>query len=275
MSAVFAIYTSDPNLIRCELHRLKGSVQLDSEQPANAVGGAYAQDDVLLRRYGAGVAPRFDSELWSGAESDAFLYHAQRLPVGLSLEENTQPFRFRRWLFAHAGALMDFPSMRTRVLASLPEFLQRQIRGDTGSEVAFALYLKLLRERGNDDQPIEAPLAAQLLGKTVRLLEQFSKDAGITSRSTLNLVATNGRLLVATRYGSEPLYYALLEGSDRCERCGLDSTTPNTQPLMLEHLRSRTVALTSRVTNPSGWIEIPEGTAIAVGKDLSVQKLPI
>ena len=82
-------------------------------------------------------------------------------------------------------------------------------------------------------------------------------------------------MLIATRYGSEPLYYALLEGTDRCERCGLDQANPDTQPLVREHRRRRTVAIASNLSRATGWIEIPNGTAIAVDRDLNVQTLPI
>lgn len=276
MSKVLALFTSDPNLIRCELDRLKEHVALDKGGASNAVGmGSYAQDEVLLQRHPSDVDPKQLSEVWSGPESDAFIYHARTLPVGLSLEENTQPFRFRRWLFAHLGQLNGFSAMRTKLLSSLPEFLRRQIRGDTDSEAIFALFLKQLRDTGRTEDPhLEGGLAAQLLGKTVRALEQMATESGVTGRSVLSFVATNGRLLAATRYGPEPLYYTLLEGVDRCERCGIGASTPDTQPLVREHRRRRTVVIASHVAK-NGWIELPNGSALAVDRSLNVQTLPI
>jgi predicted glutamine amidotransferase len=274
---VFAVFTSDPNLIRCELHRLRDSIALAGKVPANAVGmGSYAQDEVLLQRHSSDVPAAQLADAWTGPESEAFLYHANRLPVGYSLEENTQPFRYRRWLFAHCGAVSGFERVRGKLLSTLPDFLQRQVKGDSDSEPCFALFLKNLRDTGRtEDRKLDAAIGAQLLGKTVRQIEQLASEAGSVGKSTLNFVATNGRMLLATRWGEEPLFYALLEGADRCERCGIDATTSDTQPLLREHRRRKTIALSSDGAGKSGWIELPSGTALAVDFKLNVQTLPI
>ena len=85
MSVVLAALTSDPNLLRCELHRLAGQVLLQGEQRANAVGvGAYAQDEVLLRRFPGEGELSLDS-LAPPNESEALLFHSGRLPVGMQV----------------------------------------------------------------------------------------------------------------------------------------------------------------------------------------------
>ncbi len=276
MSKVFALLTSDPNLMRCDLQRLDGEVDLAAGPQSNAVSlGSYAQEVVLLQRYASEKAlPRL-GEL-GAPESEAVLYHADRLPVGWSLEENTQPFRFRQWLFGQIGTLPAFAALRPRLLSLLPEHLQRNIKGDTAGEPAFALFLKHLRDAGaTDDRALEPALAAQLLGKTARELDDLAREAGATDRSSLCFVATNGRMLLAARAGSTELYTRLLEGTDRCARCGIDASTPETLPLKRAHRRRRTVAVASNPVSPSGWMEIAAGTVIAVDRSGNVQRLPI
>lgn len=274
MSVVFAALTSDPNLLRCELHRLAGQVLLQAEQRSNAVGvGAYAQDEVLLRRFASDSDLTLDS-LAPPQESDALLYHAGRLPLGLSPEDNTQPFRARRWLFAHQGSVHGFEQLRAGLMASLPEHLQRLVRGGTDSEVLFALFLRHLRDVGRTDDPrLEATLAGPLLADTAREVAKAGADAGVPRTSTLNLVATNGSLLVACRSGEEPLFYTRLEGSAECEVCGLTPGTPETQPAVGAHRRRRTVVVARHVKRPAGWVELPQGTTLAVGPDLQVKHL--
>ena len=274
MARVFAVYTSDPNLMRCELRRLGDQVGQTAGDPANAVGMGSYSCRTRCSCSGTRTRPSLPplASVWAGPESDAFLYHSQRLPLGLSLEENTQPFRFRSWLFAHTGHVEAFDRLRTRLLSSLPEFLQRQIRGDTPSEAAFALFLKHLRDTGRtDDVQLPAPLAAQAAGQDrLRALEQLSAEAGATGKSTLNFVATNGRLLIATRYGPEPLYYALYEGLEHCERCGKQA-----DGRWLDHRMHRTVAISSSITRPTGWIELPQAVALSVDARLAMQTLPL
>ena len=274
MSVVLAALTSDPNLLRCELHRLSSQVLLQAEQRSNAVGvGAYAQDEVLLRRFASEGELTVDS-LAPPHESEALLFHAARLPLGLSLEDNTQPFRARRWLFAHQGSVKGFEQLRAPLLESLPDHLQRQVRGGTDSEVLFALFLRQLRDVGRTDDPrLEARVAGRLLADTAREVAKVATEKGVTRASTLNLVATNGFVLAACRFGEEPLFYTRLEGSAECELCGVTPGTPETQPAVGAHRRRRTVVVASHLKRPSGWVELPQGTTLVVGQDLQVAHL--
>jgi glutamine amidotransferase len=276
MSVALAVLTSDPNLVRCELHRLEGQVALQGEEGrSNAVGiGAYAQDDVLLRRFPRDADLTLES-LAPPHETEALLFHGRRLPVGLSLEENTQPFRSRRWLFAHQGQVEDFARVRAGLLDEVPDFLKRQIRGETDSEVAFALFLKRLWETGHGDDPrLPAEVAGRLLADTARSLSQSSARAGAARTSTVNLFATNGYVLVATRLGGQPLYYTRLEGTDSCEVCGLTPGMPDTHPGVVAHRRRRSVVVATHLKRPAGWVELAEGTTLTVEADLQVRHLP-
>jgi predicted glutamine amidotransferase len=275
MSVVLAVLSSDPNLLKCELARLEGQVTLQAEPRANAVGvGAYADGEVLLRRLSSDVGLTVRT-LAPPHESAALVFHEGKLPVGMSLEDNTQPFRVRAWLFAHQGALKGFEQLRSSLLEQLPEFLRWQVKGATDSEVAFAHFLKHLREQGRLEDPrLEAEVAARLLVDTARELERASAQGGAARTSTLNFVATNGRILVATRSGDAPLYYTRLEGTDRCEVCGLTPATPETHPTMIAHRRHRAVVVASHVKRSQGWVELAQGTALAVSEDLQVRHLP-
>lgn len=275
MSVVLAALSSDPNLLRCELQRLASQVLLQGEQRFNAVGvGAYAEDEVLLRRLAVDADLTVDA-LAPPHESEALLFQARRLPVGLSLEENTQPFRARRWLFAHQGGLQGFERLRAPLMEGLPEHLQRQVRGATESEVLFALFLKHLRELGRTDDPrLEPEVAGRELARTAREVAKAAVDAGLPRAPTLNLVATNGFLLLATRSGEEPLYYTRMEGTPECARCGIDASTSDTHPEVGAHRRCRTVVVASHLKRSSGWVELARGTTLAVGSDLQMKVLP-
>lgn len=275
MSVVLGVLTSDPNLLKCELARLEGQVVLQAEPKANAVGvGAYEDGEVLLRRLSSDAGLTVGS-LALPHKSGALLFHAGRLPVGLSLEDNTQPFRSRGWLFAHQGALEGFDQLRASLLEELPDFLRWQVKGSTDSEVAFAHFLKQLRDKGRMEDPRhEEDAAGRLLGETARELDLLAAQAGAARTSTLNFVATNGRILVATRSGTVPLYYTRLEGTDHCEACGITPNTPEMQPAVMAHRRQRAVVVASHVKRTQGWVELTQGTALAVSEDLQVRHLP-
>ena len=145
------------------------------------------------------------------------------------------------------------------------------MRGGTDSEVLFALFLRHLRDLGRTDDPrLEPALAGRVLADAAREGVKTAVDAGVTRASSLNLVATNGLLLAACRFGSEPLFYTRLEGSAECEPCGVTPGTPETQPAVGAHRRRRTVVVASHLRRPAGWVELPQGTTLVVGPDLQV-----
>ncbi len=267
MSALFSLFTSDPFLVRCELDRVRKQVEVGGGGEVLGTG-AFEDDVVLLKHYGAGV-PRTD--LWDAPETDAVVIHAAPLPPGTSLEENAQPFRLRQWLFAHQGKIERPDAVRERLMSALPEFLQRMVRGSTVSEPIFATFLAQLRHLGRmEDMKLEAPLAAQLLIKTARLVEQACSEAGVADRPGLHLLATNGRLMIAARRSPEPLHYRLLEGEAVCARCGLEAGGKDSEPLVREHRLCRSVVISSSIKN-GGWLELADGSALAVDRRLSVQ----
>jgi hypothetical protein len=270
MSRFVALMTSEPFLVRCELHRIRQDVSLD--QPDQAVGvGAYEETTALLRRYGPGV-PRAD--LWDAPESDAVVLMAQSLAVGHSLEDNMQPFRFRQWLFAQAGHVERPDSVRNALLDMVPEYLHRTVRGGTVSEVMFAVFLKNLRNIGRMEDPgLEASVAANQLAQTARAVEQVAGEVSGPGKSQLAFVATNGRMLIAAGKGQGHLYYRLLEGEGTCERCGLKAGGKDSEPLVRDHRRRRSVVVATHPAKPQAWMPLADGGALAVDRKLQVSLL--
>ncbi|MBX7099933.1 MAG: class II glutamine amidotransferase [Myxococcaceae bacterium] len=270
MSSLLALYTSDPFLVRCELDRVSPHVSLAS---ADDVAGVGAYDDglVLLRRFGA-QTPRAD--LWHAPESDVVLAQAQRLAPGLPPEENTQPFRFRQWLFAASGTFEAPEALRERLLERLPDFLQRVVKGGLPEEAVFGAFLARLRELGRtEDLSLEAPVAAQVLLHTARTVEDAAREAGVAQRPGFTLAATNGRVLVAARRGGAPLYLRLLEGEATCERCGLGAAAKDSDTLVRQHRQRRSVVFATHPLKASAWSEVEDGAAVAVDRKLSLQTL--
>lgn len=272
MAFSIGLFTSDPNLLRCELARLRHDVLVGnaSEEPLGA--GWYAEDNVLLQRYAARVRPEGLEQLGGVLESDALVVHAGPLPLAVSLEENTQPFRYRQWLFTAQGALSNGERLRARVMDEVPEHLARAVKGDMPHELCFALFLAELRETGRtDDARLDARTLAQALGKATRRYEQLAAEAG-SRTSGLVCIATNNRALAAARVGEQPLYYRLLEGSPSCEVCKLDGSAES-EPSLRAHLRRRTVVVATHVREPLAWHPVDSGQAVGVGRNLGVEKV--
>lgn len=278
MGALVAILQSDANLLRCQLTRLKAHVTLaEGEVLPDAYGfGYYQAGNVLLGKRPTGAPAQLSlPDLVGRVDSEALVVHARRATIGKAKDENTHPFRFRRWLFAHDGFIEGFEQVKPKLLAGLPDFLRRHIAGDTDSEHAFMWFAKLLKDEGvADDLDLDPQVAGRALARTVRQIEAWCRDVGEQKPSRLCFVATNGRTLVATRRGG-PLYYALLEGILPCELDELGADAPESDPRVRPHRRVKAVCFASRLLAPNGFIEVPEGSVVSVSRTLQVSVAPI
>ncbi len=278
MGALVAILQSDPNLLRCQLKRLEGHALLeDGDRLPDAYGfGHYSGGSVLLGKRPTGAPAALSlPELVGKLDSEALLVHARRATVGKAKDENTQPFRYRRWLFAHDGTIEGFDRVRPKLLAGLPDFLRRNLMGETDSEHAFLWFLKMLKDDGRiDDLDLDAQVAGRALARTVKQIESWCREVAEQRPSRLTFVATNGRIMAATRRGG-PLHYALLEGIVPCELDQLDLSTPESDPRLRPHRLVKAVAFATRLGQPSRFIEVPEGSTVAVSRGLQVTVSPI
>ena len=278
MGALVAILQSDPNLLRCQLKRLEAHTLLhDDDRLPDAYGfGHYAGGSVLLAKRPAGAPTQLSlPELVGKLDSEAVLVHARRAVVGKAKDENTQPFRFRRWLFAHDGTIEGFERIRPKLVAGLPDFLRRNLAGETDSEHAFLWFLKLLKDEGRIDHlDLDANAAGRALARTVKQIEAWCREAGEQRPSRLTFVATNGRIMAASRRGG-PLHYALLEGIVPCALHGITVASPESDPNVRPHRMVKAVAFATRLGQQSGFIEVPEGSVAAVSRSLQVAVSPI
>lgn len=265
MAQLLAILTDDPSLLGCQLHRIREAFALRETEPIGV--GSYSDGDVLLASRPAEKGPRELAGLAAGIRSPALLA-ASRKKTGLYEEETIDPFRFHRWMFAMAGAVEGFDEVRASLVATIPSFIARQIRSATDREHVFALFLRELHAAGGlDDPALPAQEAARCMSKAIRALDELCREKGQTRPAPLCAVVTNGRTMAAARRG-RPLSYGLLEGMSSCEACGLGDD-PRDEHRQKAHRRAKAVALVTEATG-GGFIEVPDGSAVAVGRGLEI-----
>ena len=180
------------------LHQERGVVA-----PPPAVGptgwglGFYQGGEVLHKK-----RPQFDSNgfdwesVTRDVRTDCAVLHLRQPTVGDFRSHNTHPFRMRSWIFAHTGTIQRFEAIEERLRASLPDFVNRNIRGKTDSEVLFHVILSFLHDGGNLDKldvaaddgklaeikglvekpaPKDAPSTLSIIGRYVLLPEIFAE----------------------------------------------------------------------------------------------------
>lgn len=124
---------------------------------------------------------------------------------GLHGSENTQPFRYRRWLFAGEGTVAGMDRLQPRLLERIPEFLCRNARGQTPAEYVFCLFLAALHARNAiEDTNLRLDEQRSVLAEAIDAMERGMHEERI-SGGIDNIIVSDGRSLVAVRL-EQPFY---------------------------------------------------------------------
>jgi glutamine amidotransferase len=182
------------------------------DQPLGWGIGFYQAGEVLLRRRPLDDREEIDlAEAAGDVRADVLLGHVRLASVGALRTENTHPFRYRSWLWAQTGTIAGFAQLRERLLEAQPEFLRRNVRGETDSELFFYLFLSFLHDAGHLESAhasVEAISAA--LRASVALVDRLSAEEGHAPNSGDILVSNGERMVAVHRNGS--MAYRVLKG---------------------------------------------------------------
>lgn len=263
-------------LLACMINRpelLQAAVRFET-QTAQAVPmakdgwgvGFYHAGEVLHRkRPKADPAAADWPAVFEGIRSDVAIAHVREATVGAPRANNTHPFRMRQWLFAHSGSIGNFEAVRDRLVEGLPDFLRRNIRGDTDSEHVFHVLLSFLHDAGQLDVPEPSQSAVTgAVRASVTLVDQLSREVGAPV-GDLNLALTNGRDLYVLRRGG-PVYLA------ERDRLSIESTDEPEGPSDATDTRYVMALAQELPKAPSGFEAVDEGTLICVNRNLDVER---
>lgn len=278
MSRLFAYMGNDQDRVRCALFPARNLLVADgaAKTTFDAWGlGFYQGGEVLLQRRPKPPTEPVDFyALVKDLRTDVIIGHVRQGTVGKPKNENTHPFRFRSWLFAHHGTLPDFEGVRDELLRAVPDFLRRNIRGQTDSEHLFHVMLAFLHDAGKlDDQQVSTAQVRDAVRGALALVE---KAAGKPASDAMEcaLALTNGRILVATRHGA-PVYLQERSSLHDCAVCR--EPPPRDKRIDHEHLRSVLVVADVAEAPPSDlkFVEVADKTILSVSHDLKLEKAPL
>lgn len=174
--------------------------------------GFYQAGEILLRR--RPIDDREEIDLTEAAEdvrTDVLVGHVRHASVGALRTENTHPFRYRSWVFAQTGTILGFDNLRERLLLSQPEFLRRNVRGETDSECFFYLFLSFLHDAGHLAEAHLAPVhVVAALRASITLVDRLSAEEGHGPNEG-NILVTNGESMVAV-HRDGAMGYRVLKG---------------------------------------------------------------
>jgi predicted glutamine amidotransferase len=213
MARLFAYLANRPDVGSKVIESASSIIDHSSaREPMGWGAGFYQGGEVLLRRRPVDERSTLPiAASLADLRTTVLLGHVRSATVGSLSTENTHPFRYRQWLFAHTGTIPSFAAMRQRLIESIPQFLMRNVRGDTDSELLFHLFLSFLHDTGNLDRLEVNPSDARgALRSTVALLDRLCAEEG-AGPCAGNMIATDGENIVAF-HGSDRMAYRTYQG---------------------------------------------------------------
>lgn len=273
MSRLFGCVCNEPERLKCALAGAREALVADAAP--DGWGLAFFQGgEVLLQRHPKPAGPVDFYAAVRDLRTDYVVGHVRERKAVPKLE-NTQPYRFRAWVFAHTGPIDRFDAIQAGVLDSIPDFLRRNIRGQTDSEHVFHLFLAFLHDDGKLDDPNLGVTDAQSgLRATAAMLDRLVGAAG-GQPSGFNAVLTNGRIMLAVRRGA-PMWWRRTDGVLDCPLCREEARlNSDRRRVAHEHLRSVLVASEPRKLGPDGWEEVPDSGILAITRDLKTTVSPL
>lgn len=228
--------------------------------------GFFQSGDILLKRRPIDERTTIDTGyLMADLRSDLMIAQVRQGTVGSAQTDNTHPFRYRQWMFACTGTVAGADSQETvaRLQESLPDFLQRSVRGETDSEAFFHLFLSFLHDNGELHRESVAPDAIfSAMQSALGLLDRMADGAP----SRLNILIATPEHLVAVCRGAKMGYRLLVGREDFEPMFSMSGATKLTMP-DLEPCRLCAVASDFRDSElPTGWTEVASGSMVAFSR---------
>lgn len=144
------------------------------------------------------VMPAWSDEnllaLCANVRSHLFMAHVRAATGGGVSRLNCHPFHLDRYLFIHNGQVGDFPRLRRRLEALLPDALYDLRRGATDSELLFLLVMARVQAGAS---------VAEALRATLHDTRDTMQSLGITAPLRFSAALADGEQLWAVRWASD------------------------------------------------------------------------
>lgn len=157
------------------------------------------------------------SSLISKIRSNCFVGHVRASTIGDVSIANCHPFTYNDFLFAHNGTIRGFNVIKRQLLNLLSDEVFETIKGTTDSEVFFGMLMNIIYKNKNlKNFSVSVNDMADAFIKALAQINSLQKQhKNKDNFSRLNIILTDGKKLIATRYVSTKkrkalsLYYAI------------------------------------------------------------------
>jgi len=270
MARLIGIIGNRPDIASRVLAVESEALRVRSTGPALGWGfGFYQGDEVLMKHRPTDDRQEIDiAGLAADVRSDLVIGHVRQASPGGLQVENTHPYRYRQWLFAQAGAPIQFEGVRDRLIARVPEFLRSGIRGDGDAEVIFYVFLSFIHEAGRlGNERVEPALIVSALRSCLSVVDGLAIEAG-EPPAQLNMLVSNGGWLVAVHRSDAAMRLRVLSGRSDAEMVLGDDPQLRRKIPELGRMHFSLIASDFDVDPPSGrWKPVTDCAIVTLSRD--------
>ncbi|PKN48533.1 MAG: class II glutamine amidotransferase [Deltaproteobacteria bacterium HGW-Deltaproteobacteria-20] len=227
--------------------------------------GFYQAGEVLLRRRPMDDRQVIDvASLTRDVRTDALLGSVRAPSFGEPRTQNTQPFRYRDWLFVHQGKVNAFERLRDRLVESIPDFLRGNVRGETDSELVFFLFLSFLHDAGKLRGPTVPTVVTEAMRGSCALLDRLSREEGAEDAGEMALLVCNGEYIAGLTRDADMAFRPVRGENDIDALLSQDALRGRRLPDMAR-VRFTVVASGQSETRP-GWTKMPAHSTVIIDR---------
>lgn len=267
MPRMIAYLCNDDNLTPVALRLVRDSIELPPTGESSGFGFGWIQEGRSLLR----TTPKPSRS--SGALLDLMADLRTRASIGAVRDASEgpadplalQPFRFRRWVFAHAGEDAGLAETHQQLLAEVPGFVSGNIKGTSSSEVFGHVFLGELHGENLLDTRIDPEGCAAALAAAIRKIQIGAAVAD------LGIVAVSDRTLVAGAIG-HPLYYREVRGLSHFKE---EPLFAGHKPRPSSHPSFKAIFVTDAAVDGEEWKLLPDGHVMWLDRDWNVAFVPV
>lgn len=251
---------------------------LETEMTVNGDGFGIGWYNTLIRKEPAlfrSIRPAWNDENLkynaSMIKTHCLLAHVRAATHGGVSIENCHPYQYKEFLMMQNGGIKNFLKIKRKLINRLDENIFQWVYGDSDTQYALALFLTIVKEHKKNDIPLSLEELILCLSQTFAEIEEMKKAAHLFSPSLYNLVLTNGKAMIATRYSTQP------EVESRSLHITSRVTSYIDDKGFLKFKKSeaedRSILISSEILSRENtyWKEVPENHSVTIDEDLITQ----
>lgn len=278
MCRLYGFLANESTKVECTLVHAQNALLLQSRSDErgrahpDGWGIAYYENDtaVMEKNSGAAFHGLHFSDTAERVYSNAVVSHVRLATVGTPAAVNCHPFNWGGWVFAHNGTVTAVATLRAELLREMSAAHRQSIQGDTDSELLFHWLMERLTRIGAVDARscLGLDRLKDQLAEAILEIDRRCQNALPDKPAKLNVVLTNGRVMLASRFRNS-LSWVHRDGIRDCEICGIPHV--NHSPGKRYHA----VVIASEPLSHESWEPVEEMSIVAVDHRIRTTTLSI